>query len=69
MVVGDDIRADRLKDAVAVLFTDPPKVMGVLPGEVEQRVVRFVETNLAVLLGYWNGEMSTREMLELLCTG
>lgn len=65
VVVGDDISADQLKDAVTVLLTDPPEVLGVLPDEIERQVVAFVEANREVLLRYWSGKMSTREMIEL----
>jgi len=65
VVLGDNISADRLKDAVVVLLTKAPVVMGSLPGEIERQVVAFVEANREVLLRYWTGEMSTREMIEL----
>jgi hypothetical protein len=66
VALGYKIAAARLKDAVGVRLTDPPEVLGELPGEVVRQAVRFIDKNRDVLLGYWRGEMSTREMLDLL---
>jgi hypothetical protein len=41
-------------------------VVGKLPGTIKKQVVEFVNANRDTLLAYWNGELSTREMLDAL---
>jgi hypothetical protein len=63
---GNKITKDGLKDAVSVRLTDPPEVLGTLPAKLERQVVAFVNRNRDTLLRYWNEEISTREMLDLI---
>lgn len=63
---GVKITPETLKDAVSVRLTSPPEVLGKLPGKVEKQVVKFVNTNRETLLRYWGGQLSTREMLDLI---
>ncbi|MFI5298984.1 MAG: hypothetical protein ACHREM_12880 [Polyangiales bacterium] len=51
---------------MSVTITAPPEVLGDLPGKTEQQVVQFVELNRDTLLRYWDGELSTKEMLDLI---
>jgi hypothetical protein len=41
-------------------------VLGELPDEMKSQVIEFVNGNRETLLAYWNGELSTREMLDAL---
>ena len=66
VVPGDRIASQRLKDGVTVRLTEPPEVLGDLPRDIEEQAVRFVAKNRAVLLRYWSGALSTREMLDLI---
>ena len=66
VVLGDKITTEGLKHAVSVRLTTPPEVLGKLPGKVTRQVVEFVEKNRDVLLRHWNGEIDTKEMLDLL---
>jgi hypothetical protein len=66
VVLGDTLACEGLRDAVAVTLTEPPEVLGDLPGKVREQVVKFVDKNRDVLLRHWNGELSTVEMLDLL---
>ena len=65
VVLGDDLKAG-WGEAVSVLLSDPPEVLGTLPPEVRRQVLAFVDKNRKALLGHWNGELSTRETLDLL---
>jgi hypothetical protein len=61
---GTRVTREGLEDAVSVTLTDPPRVLGDLEGKVKKQLVEFVTVNREVLLQYWNGEVSTREMLD-----
>ena len=65
VVLGDAITTNGLKDAVSVRLTNPPEVLGELPGKIKQQVVKFVVRNRDVLLRHWHGEIDTKEMLDL----
>lgn len=64
VMLGEQLTADGLRDAVSVRLTDPPEVLGTLPVEINRRVIEFVHTNRGVLLRHWNGELATRETLD-----
>lgn len=66
VVLGDDISTERLQDAVSVLLTTPPRVLGELPRRTARQLVRFVNENRDILLRHWKGELDTREMFRLL---
>ncbi len=66
VVLGEKITGEGLADAVSVTLGVPPKVLGELPGKVAKRVVAFINKNRDVLLRHWNGEIDTKEMLDLL---
>ena len=66
VTLGERLTADRLNDAVPVLLTKPPEVLGRLPAEVERQVVRFVDLNHDVLHRHWGGELDARETLDRL---
>jgi hypothetical protein len=63
---GDSLAVDCLRGAVSVSLTDPPEVVGTLPGDVRYRVIKFVDLNRDALLRHWNGELATIETLEFL---
>lgn len=63
---GNKLTSDGLKDSVSVRLTDPPEVLGILPGQLKKQVVRFININRDVLLRYWNFEIGTPEMVRLL---
>lgn len=64
VMLGEQLTAAGLSDAISVRLTDPPEVLGTLPVEINRRVIEFVRTNREVLLRHWNGELSTRETLD-----
>lgn len=66
VVVGNKINKEGLRNSVSVKLTDPPEMVGTLPGKIAQQVSEFVDKNRATLLQYWNEEISTKEMLGLL---
>ena len=66
VVIGDKINAEGLRDAVSVRLSTPPVVLGTLPSRVQRDVVQFIEKNRAVLLQHWNGELDSKEALNLL---
>lgn len=66
VVVGTKITRDGLRDAISVRLTDPPEVLGSLPGRIQKQVVAFVNRNRAALLSHWNGEIDAKEMLDQL---
>ena len=53
-----------LRQAASVTITEPPRVIGALPGKLKKPVIEFVTLNRAILLQYWRNEISTRQMLE-----
>lgn len=65
VVLGTKIRSEGLDKAVTCTLTDPPRVLGALPGKSQKQVLAFLRKNRPVLRRYWNNEVSTREMLDL----
>ena len=66
VIGGDKISAEWLRGAVSVRLTTPPEDLGILPGRIRRRVIEFVERNRNVLLQHWNGELASKETLNLL---
>ena len=66
IALGAKLTLDSLADPVGVTITSPPRVLGTLPGEVVAQVLGFVEKNQRPLLRYWQAEMATSDVLELL---
>lgn len=66
VVLGEKITTEGLEDAVSVTLGDPPKVFGKLSGKLTKQVVTFVNQNRAALIRHWNGEIDTKEMLDLI---
>ena len=66
VMLGIKITTEGLSDSVSVRITDPPVVLGSLPGNIKKQVIRFVEKNRDVLLRHWNGELGSKETLNLL---
>jgi hypothetical protein len=66
VVLGDKVTTEGLKDAVSIRVTDPPQVLGTLPGAIRKDAVAFVELNRETLLAYWNNEIDTSEMIDQL---
>ena len=65
VVLGDDLKAG-WGDAVSVRLTDPPDVLGKLPTEVARQVVEFIRRNRVALLGHWQGDLDTKETVDML---
>ena len=63
---GSKITKEGLMDAVSVRLTDPPQILGDIPAKMERQIVAFINLNRNTLLKYWNEEISTREMLDLI---
>ncbi len=66
VVLGDDIRADRLTYAVTAPLTSAADALGELPTEIARPVESFVVRNRGTLVRHWRGEIDTRDMLDLL---
>jgi hypothetical protein len=66
VVLGQKITTDGLRDSVSVTITDPPRVLGTLPGSVQRQVTQFVDRNRDVLLQHWAGEIDAAEIIEQL---
>lgn len=66
VVLGNKITTEGLRESVSVRITDPPVVLGSLPGNIRKQVIRFIERNRDVLLRHWNGELGAKETLNLL---
>jgi hypothetical protein len=66
VVAGNAISHEGLKNAVALGLTDPVDVRDHLPRQMREQAARFVVTNRDTLLDYWNGALSTRQMLDRL---
>jgi hypothetical protein len=66
VMLGDRITNDGLREAVSVRLTDPPVVLGTLPSKTKKQVVQFIVRNLDILLRHWNGELDSKETLDLL---
>lgn len=64
VIVGAKLTREGLADAASVTITNPPRVIGTLPGKVKKQAIEFVNLNRAILLQYWRNEVSTRQMLE-----
>ncbi len=65
VMLGEKITTDGVDDAVSVTLTEPPRVLGKLPGKVTKQVIAFVSKNREVLLRYWKNEIDTKEMSDL----
>lgn len=63
VVLGSKITSDGLDNAATVTLTDPPQVVGALPAKVKKKVLLFIKKNRSTLLNYWDGKISTREMI------
>ncbi|MFI5301052.1 MAG: hypothetical protein ACHREM_23460 [Polyangiales bacterium] len=63
---GAEVTSESRRNAVSVTIANPPEFLGELPSDTEQHVALFVTTNREVLLRYWHGEISTREVLDLI---
>ena len=66
VIGGDKLSAEWLRGAVSVRLTTPPEVVGKLPAAIRRLVIEFVERNRNVLLQHWNGELASKETLDLL---
>ena len=66
VMLGEKLTPDDLDEAVAVRLTDPPEVLGTLPGKIRREVIRFIRANRDVLLRHWNGELDAKEALDLI---
>lgn len=66
VMLGNKITTEGLSDSISVRITDPPVVLGSLPGNIRKQVVQFVEKNRDILLRHWNGELGSKETLNLL---
>jgi len=65
VIGGDKLSAEWLRDAVSVRLTAPTEVAGKLPGAIRRQIIEFIEENRNVLLQHWNGELDSRETLDL----
>lgn len=46
-----------------VLFGDEQRVVGVLPNDIEAKVLDFIAHNLEALLGHWAGEIDSVDLI------
>lgn len=66
VVLGEKTTTEGLATAVSVTLSNPPRVLGTLPGHIEKQVLRFIEVNREVLLAHWRGELDPGDVLERL---
>lgn len=66
VVPGNTVKAERLKDAVAVPLTSPPEIVGTLPPKLRRQVARFIDANREVLLQHWNGQLDSKQVMGML---
>lgn len=66
VMLGEKTTTEGLHAAVSVTLTNPPRVLGVLPGRVRGQVFAFINKNLDVLLRHWRGELDPGDVLELI---
>jgi hypothetical protein len=61
---GDRSTTERpqMKPAAQVRLATPAVVLGRLPPRMAHSAVRFVETNLGILLAYWHGTVGSLEL-------
>lgn len=61
VIMGDKLTVEAINKAVSVKLTDPPQVIGTLPGKLKQQVLRFIELNRQALIDHWKGTTDTQE--------
>lgn len=66
VVLGEKATTEGLRNSVSVSLSDPPMVLGDLPGSIRKKVFEFIKRNRETLLRHWNGELDSREALDLL---
>lgn len=66
VVLGDRTTTEGLSESISVRLTEPPVVLGTLPGKVKKQVLRFVKENREILLQHWNGVLDSKEAIDLL---
>ena len=66
VVLGERLAADSLMDALPVRLTSPPTVLGMLPPSWEATAVEFASRNCDLLIGYWQGVLTTDETVDRL---
>src|ERR1700744_5708992 len=64
VIPGTKITKEGLLEAASVTITDPPKVIGDLPGKLKKQAIAFVTLNSEILLQYWRNEIDTQDLLE-----
>jgi hypothetical protein len=66
VMMGTKLSKEAVSKAVTVRLTDPPEVLGVLPGKLKKQVLQFLTMNREVLIRYWKFEIGTIELGRLL---
>jgi hypothetical protein len=66
VALGDRLTLEGLATSVGVTITSPPRVLGTLPPDVVKQVVEFVDKNRDALFTYWQGEMATSDVMDLI---
>lgn len=51
-----------IENSVSVTISQPPRVLGTLPGKIKSQVIRFVTLNHDLLLQHWRGEVDHVEV-------
>jgi hypothetical protein len=64
VVSGSRITSEGLDKAATATLEDPPRFIGDLSVNKKKEVTAFIIKNRNVLLRYWAGGMSTREMID-----
>ena len=64
VVFGSRVTSEGLDNAVTATLEDPPRFIGDLSVKKKKEVTAFINKNRSVLLRYWAGGMSTREMID-----
>lgn len=66
VMVGNKVSSEALRKAVTVSISDPPRIIGdgKLSPALRKKVFTFITENKDTLLGYWQFNLTTREMLD-----
>lgn len=62
VMLGEKTTTEGIENSVSVTISQPPRVLGALPGKVKAQVIRFVTLNHDLLMQHWRGELDHVEI-------
>ena len=66
VMLGNRVTKENRRNSVSIRLTDPPVVLGILPGHIRAQAVEFVRNNLPVLLLFWESQLTDEAMRKLI---